>query len=155
MKPSFRNLFMRCECVRGSSRRHLLAVAITVLGLAGSALPRGVLEPVATTAPGTSQVEMLVATTRMRTTPAEMFAGLRSPALDFADIVVSIPPDGVRQIGEVQRPRQIPGDPATDFVTLSAGYETRTEALANFRRLLRQTPSKHVLVFVHGFNNRL
>jgi esterase/lipase superfamily enzyme len=35
-----------------------------------------------------------------------------------------------------------------------AEYQTRAEALAGFRRLLRQTPSKHVLVFVHGFNNR-
>jgi esterase/lipase superfamily enzyme len=104
--------------------------------------------------PGASQVEMLVATTRMRTTPAEMFSGFRGPALDFADIVVSLPPDSVRQIGEVQLPRQIPGDPATDFVTLKADYNDRTQALATFRRLVRTTPKKQVLVFVHGFNNR-
>jgi esterase/lipase superfamily enzyme len=39
-------------------------------------------------------------------------------------------------------------------VILKAAYETRAEALASFRRLLRQTPGKNVLVFVHGFNNR-
>ncbi|MGA7384664.1 MAG: alpha/beta hydrolase [Methylocella sp.] len=104
-------------------------------------------------APGTSEVEMLVATTRMRTTPAEMFSGFRGPALDFADIVVSLPPDSVRQIGDVQLPRQIPGDPATDFVTLKADYNDRAQALATFRRLVRTTPKKQVLVFVHGFNN--
>ena len=94
-----------CECVLG---------AALMIGVAGCALPRGDLEPVAATAPGTSKVEMLVATTRMRSTPAEMFSGDRGPGLDFADIVVSIPPDSVRQIGEVQKPRQLPGDPATD-----------------------------------------
>jgi esterase/lipase superfamily enzyme len=61
----------------------------------------------------------------------------------------------VRQIGEVQWPRQIPGDPATDFVTLRADYiNDRPQALATFRRLVRATPEKHVLVFVHGYNNR-
>ncbi len=142
--------------VRGSRRppRHFLVIVITVCGLAGCAAPKGFLEPVAASAPGTSEVEMLVATTRMRTTPAEMFSGFRGPALDFADIVVSLPPDSVRQIGEVQLPRQIPGDPATDFVTLKADYNDRTQALATFRRLVRTTPKKQVLVFVHGFNNR-
>jgi esterase/lipase superfamily enzyme len=131
------------------------AVLAAALGLAGCAAPKGLLVPVEARAPGTSQVEMLVATTRKRNGPDEMFSGQRgSPRLDFADIVVSIPPDSVRQIGEVQLPREVPGNPATDFVTLKAGYETREQALVNFRRLLQQTPSKHVLVFVHGFNNR-
>jgi esterase/lipase superfamily enzyme len=122
-------------CVRGSRLppRHFLVIVITVCGLAGCAAPKGFLEPVAASAPGTSEVEMLVATTRMRTTPAEMFSGFRGPALDFADIVVSLPPDSVRQIGEVQLPRQIPGDPATDFVTLKADYNDRTQALATFQ----------------------
>lgn len=131
------------------------AILIAAFGVAGCASPRGLLVPAQATAPGTSKVEMIVATTRKRTDPAEMFSGQRgNPTLDFADIVVSIPPDSQRQIGEVQRPHEIPGNPATDFVTLGAAYETRTEALTSFRRLLRQTPSKHVLVFVHGFNNR-
>jgi esterase/lipase superfamily enzyme len=135
--------------------RFASAILIAAFGVAGCAAPRGLLVPVEASAPGTSEVEIIVATTRKRTEPGEMFSGLRgNPTLDFADIVVSIPPDSRRQIGEVQRPHQSPGNPATDFVTLKAGYETRTEALANFRRLLRQTPSKHVLVFVHGFNNR-
>jgi esterase/lipase superfamily enzyme len=133
---------------------HFLVIVIAVCGLAGCASPKGFLAPVAARAPGTSEVEMLVATTRERSTPAEMFSGFRGPALDFADIVVSLPPDGVRQIGEVQLPRQIPGDPATDFVTLKADYNDRTQALATFRRMVRTAPKKQVLVFVHGFNNR-
>jgi esterase/lipase superfamily enzyme len=131
------------------------AILAIAFAFAGCAAPKDLLLPVAARAPGASEVEMIVATTRRRTEPGEMFSGMRgTPRLDFADIVVSIPPDSVRQIGEVQLPYEVPGNPATDFVTLKAGYETRAEALVTFRRLLRQTPSKHVLVFVHGFNNR-
>lgn len=133
---------------------HPLAIVLFLLSLAGCATPTGVLEPVAATAPGTSKVEMLVATTRMRTEPAEMFSGERGPGLDYADIVVSIPPDSARQIGEVQKPRQVPGNPATDFVTLKADYNDRAQAMANFRRMVHASPHKQVLVFVHGFNNQ-
>lgn len=134
-------------------RHGLLVLVITVCGLAGCASPKGFLEPVAAApAPGTSQVEMLVATTRAPTTPAEMFSGDRGSGLNFADIVVSIPP--VHQPGNVENPRQLPGNPATDFVTLKTNYIDRSQALATFRRLLRATPKKQVLVFVHGFNNR-
>jgi len=99
---------------------------------------------------------MVVATTRKRSEPAEMFSGRRgsASALDFADIVISIPPDSVRQIGEVQWPRQIPGDPATEFVTLKAEYNDRPQPLATFSRLVKNVPKRQVLVFVHGFNNR-
>ncbi len=131
------------------------AILIAVSGITGCASPRGLLAPVEASAPGASDVEMIVATTRERTDPAEMFSGARGkPTLDFADIAVSIPPDSQRQIGEVQKPHEIPGNPATDFVTHRAEYETRGQALASFHRLLRQTPGKNVLVFVHGFNNR-
>ncbi|QBR72383.1 esterase [Beijerinckiaceae bacterium] len=138
----------------GSSGR-LLLIPIIVLSLGGCAGKiRGILEPVAYTAPGTSQVEMVVATTRMRTVPAEMFSGLRAPSAAFADITVSIPPDGVRQIGEVQWPQQIPGNPATDFVTLKADILDRPQALSAFHRLVQKVPKRQALVFVHGFNNR-
>jgi esterase/lipase superfamily enzyme len=151
-RTGFRGLFP--AGVRASSPRHLLAVAITVFGLTGCAAPKGVLEPVANSAPpGTTQVEELVATTRVRTTPAEMFSGERGQALDFADIVVSIPP--VHQPGNVEWPHQIPGNPETDFVTLEPTRAIdKTQAAAVFRRLLRKGPTRHVLVFVHGYNNR-
>lgn len=140
--------------VSGRLLRQLLNPLLMAFALASCATPEGMLRPVAASAPGASQIEMLVATTRARSTSDEMFSGARGPALDFADIVVSIPPDGARQIGEVQRPRQIPGDPATDFVTLKANYADRAQALATFRRLARGDRKRQVLVFVHGFNNR-
>jgi esterase/lipase superfamily enzyme len=65
--------------------------------------------PVSAMVPGVSQVDMLVATTRKRVDPAEMFSGDRGLTPGFANITVSIPPSGARQIGEVQRPRQGPG----------------------------------------------
>ena len=132
-----------------------LAVILALIStLGGCASLRGVLVPVGGTVAGASQVDMLVATTRKRADPAEMFSGARGPTPAFANITVSIPPPSARQIGEVQWPRQVPGNPATDFVTLKADVIDRNQALAWFRRSLRPAPKRQVLVFIHGFNNR-
>jgi esterase/lipase superfamily enzyme len=106
------------------------------------------------TVAGASQVDMLVATTRKQADPAEMFSGDRGLTPSFANITVSIPPPSARQIGEVQWPRQVPGNPATEFVTLKADVIDREQALAWFHRTLRTVPKRQVLVFIHGFNNR-
>jgi esterase/lipase superfamily enzyme len=133
----------------------LLVLSIVTLWLGGCAGKiKGILEPVAATVPGASQVEMVVATTRMRTVPAEMFSGLRARSPAFADIIVSIPPDGTRRIGEVQWPQQIPGNPATEFVTLKADIIEKPQALTLFHKLIQKVPKRQALVFVHGFNNR-
>ena len=83
-------------------------VVFCVIGLAAiaagcSSRPYGTLI-VGSTAPDASQVDLLVATTRAPVVepPGVMFGGSRGRGLDFADIVVSIPPDGARQPGEVQ-----------------------------------------------------
>jgi len=116
---------------------------------------KGFLVPVAEGAPGTSQVEMVVATTRLKaSSPAEMFSGARAISPAFADIIVSIPPDGARRVGEVQWPQQIPGNPATDFVTRKADIIDKQQALALFHTLVQNAPKRQALVFVHGFNNR-
>ena len=133
--------------------RVLILVGIaSVLGACAN--PRGVMVPVTGTAPGTGKVDMLVATTRRRIDPQELFSGDRGPAEAFGNITVSLPPDAARQIGEVQWPRQVPGNPATDFVTVKADIIDRSEALAWFHRALRTVPRRQVLVFVHGFNSR-
>jgi esterase/lipase superfamily enzyme len=54
----------------------------------------------------------------------------------------------------VQWPHSIPGDPAHDFVTLRADRLDLKEAVAAFDVRLRQSPSRHVLLFVHGYNTR-
>ncbi len=139
---------------RKATRLTGIVLGITLAGCASR--PDGVLLPVADTAPGSSRVDMLVATTRLDTDdPGVMFSGERRPkGVAFADIAVSIPPDSVRQIGEVQWPATLPGNPATDFVTLKAQEIPESRAVALFHSALAKTPKRRVLVFVHGFNNR-
>jgi esterase/lipase superfamily enzyme len=123
--------------------------------LGSCANTHGVMLPVSGgTVPGASTVDMLVATTRRQTDPSELFSGDRGPTAAFANITVSIPPSGTRQVGEVQWPRHVPGNPATDFVTLKADVIDKHQALAWFHRSLRKVPKRQVLVFIHGFNNR-
>jgi esterase/lipase superfamily enzyme len=112
-----------------------------------------VLEPIVLAPENTARVEILVATTRDEAQQVgEMFSGERGPALNFADIRVSIPPQ--REVGEVQWPKKLPPDPATDFATVSAERITKEQAVARFRESVADVPGRRVLVFVHGFNNR-
>ena len=125
-----------------------------VLGLAGCASPHGFLEPVAVDAPGTSQVEMVVATTRTRAEPPRKClpaAGMwrrASPTLSF-----QFRPTARAKSATSNGHEQVPGNPATDFVTLKADIIDRPQAIAAFSRLVKNTPKRQVLVFVHGFNN--
>lgn len=132
---------------------------LVVIGLlAGCAgRPKGVLLPVDVSAPvpGSSTVDMAVATTRQRSAErGEMFTGERARAIDFANIVVSIPPDNARKVGDVQWPRKLPGNPATDFVTVKAEDMDLGQAKAWFNSKIKQSPKRQALVFIHGFNNR-
>jgi esterase/lipase superfamily enzyme len=132
-----------------------LVIALLVAGCAGR--PMGNLIVASQqSAPDTDVVDMLVATTRAPVTePAGvMFGGERAIGLAFADIAVSIPPDAVRKIGEVQWPAAPPGDPARDFVTTRADRMDLKEARANFDQRLAKSPGRHVLIFVHGYNTR-
>ena len=72
----------------------------------------------------------------------------------FADIAVSIPPDSVRTVGEVQWPKELPGNPAVNFVTRRTAVIDRAKALALVHDQVKRSPKKQVLVFVHGFNNK-
>jgi esterase/lipase superfamily enzyme len=133
----------------------ILLVLVVAVPLGACASLRGVMMPVSRqVVPGASQVDMLVATTRKRADPAELFSGDRGPAAAFANITVSIPPDSARRVGEVQWPSRIPGNPAAEFVALKADVIDRPQALAWFRRTIRTVPKRQVLVFIHGFNNR-
>jgi esterase/lipase superfamily enzyme len=134
-----------------------IAAAIALSALCGCAgRPSGNLIPVSASAPGAKLVDMLVATTRAEdlAPPGIMFSGERGHGLAFADIAVSIPPDAVRKVGEVQWPYSPPGDPAHDFVTLHADRLDLRQAQAAFDQRLRAAPKRHVLLFVHGYNTR-
>lgn len=122
------------------------------MGCAG--LPKGVLTPVEVTIPRSSRVNLLVATTRAPSSePGVLYSGERGDALQSNELTVSIPPPENRQVGQVQWPKQLPPNPATDFAT------TRVKALSNageIRGWVKQhlPRSRRVLIFVHGFNNR-
>ena len=126
---------------------------VFLAGCAGA--PGGVLAPVAVNPAdyGATKVDMLVATTREAVEdPAYLYSGERGPELSLTDIDISIPPDRNRRIGEVQWPRRLPPNPATDFATLRA----ERLSVSQSRRWMHDNlgPSRNVMVFVHGFNNR-
>ncbi|MFT4097540.1 MAG: alpha/beta hydrolase [Rhodoblastus sp.] len=134
-----------------------IAIAIGVAGCGGR--PTAFLVPVgvdAPMAPGASRVDMLVATTRSPdgAAPGQMFTGERGHGLAFADIAVSIPPDAVREIGEVQFPSTPPGDPAKEFVTLRADRLDEAAAMARLHARTTKVAKRQALVFVHGYNTR-
>jgi esterase/lipase superfamily enzyme len=129
------------------------AMVVVAPGCAGH--PKNVLLPVADTAPATSRVDMLVTTTRSRSSnPGEMFTGERGLTPAFADITVSIPPKSVRKEGDVAWPKRLPSNPATDFATLKADELTLDAAKKWLSASVRKSPDHSVLVFIHGFNNR-
>lgn len=130
-----------------------LLLAVSLSGCAGR--PEGVLIPTAAAATAQGErVDMLVATTRLPSdTPGILFSGERGAKLRITDIAVSIPPAVNRQVGEVQWPKRLPADPSREFATARV---TPIDGAADARRWLSDNlpPSKRVLVFVHGFNNR-
>jgi esterase/lipase superfamily enzyme len=130
-----------------------LAACVLLTGCAGR--PNGGLIPVAGTAPGASTVDLFVATTRKPSeTPSQVFTGERDQVFNFADISVSIPPDSVRKIGDVQMSSSDVGDPSKEFVALRLDKLDRAQALDRLNARLAHTPGRQVLVFVHGFNTR-
>ncbi len=132
------------------------AAAALALAMAGcGAQTVGVLVPQASS-PEAHAVEMLVATTRMEENrePGVIFNGERARGVRFADIAVSIPPDEVRAIGDVQWPQRLPADPKREFATLRADVLDLKNALTRFNLRVKRAPDRRVLVFVHGYNTR-
>ncbi|WNJ92401.1 alpha/beta hydrolase [Bosea sp. 685] len=135
----------------GSSNRLVIGLCL-FLG-ACATQPSKILVPVAASVPGASRVDMLVATTRKPASdPGELFTGERATAISLTNIVVSVPPDSNRKVGEIQWPGRSPGNPETDFVTLKVAPVLSTNAAMDWYRRNRGS-KRRLLVFVHGFNN--
>lgn len=135
------------------SMGHALVVSITACLLAACALrPVDVLRPVSSSANGASSVDMLVATTRMPTKdPGQLYSGERGQQVSLNRIVVSIPPEKQRKIGEIQWPAHTPADPAREFAVLNVqSVASDRAALAWFRE--NRNTKKEAVIFVHGFN---
>lgn len=130
------------------SKSACAALALMALVSAGCATtPRGLLLPTETSA-DSDRVDMLAATTRAPSDEAGiLFSGDRE-GVSFSNIVVSIPKD--REIGTVQWPRTVPGNPATDFVVSSVTPVTETKLGGWFKS--RSGRNRRVFIFVHGFN---
>ena len=139
--------------IRALGRTVGAVLLAAVLG-ACTSLPEGVLIPSQTDVPGATLVPMLVATTRAPATdPGVLYSGERGSDIKLEEIVVSIPPDANRQIGEVQWPKKLPPDPAKDFATRSVSEIPDIDA-ARAWLSRNQASSRRLLIFVHGFNNR-
>ncbi len=105
------------------------------------------------TVPGTSKVNLVVATTRRPSdNPGILFSGERDKLVSLNEIVVSIPPEKNRKVGEVQWPKKLPPNPLTDFTTVSVKPLRTDVEMAGWVRP-HLTKSRRVMVFVHGFNN--
>jgi esterase/lipase superfamily enzyme len=130
----------------------LFGLGLALAGCAGR--PHGMLVPIGQPVTGTNHIDLLVATTRMPNIAeaGEIFNGERGPALAFADIGISVPPDSAREIGEVQWPTSPPGDPTKEFVTLHVDRLDLAQADALFHARLAKTPKHRVLIFIHGYN---
>jgi esterase/lipase superfamily enzyme len=139
--------------MRTAKHTVVLLVLLAALG-ACSSRPTGVLASNPKTAPGATPVSMIVATTRARADDNTLFSGERARRVSLAEITISIPPASNRKVGEVQWPRQLPANPETEFSTLSAAVVDLPQAQATLRRMLARQRHGHVMVFVHGYNNR-
>ncbi|MGO6938231.1 alpha/beta hydrolase [Rhizobium johnstonii] len=141
-------------------KRRGLPAALTGLLIAMMALsgcggrPVGVMQAAGTAAPGTSKVDLLVATTRAADdNPAVLFSGERGTGLAVNAVDVSIPPEANRKVGQVQWPSRLPADPLRNFVTVSVDPLEGERAGETWLKT-HMPKSRRVLVFVHGFNNR-
>lgn len=131
-----------------------LAVAL-LAGCAGRPGPDALTANEAS-APGTSEHVILVASTRARDPrPGTFYNGERSPALSFARIDMTVPPD--HKPGEVEWPKQAPGNPATDMVVRDAVYRDtpqQFDADLSAQLALRPPGQKKVVIFIHGYNTQ-
>jgi esterase/lipase superfamily enzyme len=128
-------------------------MALCAGAMTGCAAPVGVLEPVTTRAPGATNLDILVATTREPSAETGVFFSGERGETSLSSFGVSIPPDDRRQIGRVQWPRQTPPDPQSEFAVTRVD---RLKDLAQVEAWIRKqgVKGRRVLVFVHGFNTR-
>ncbi|MGR9188164.1 alpha/beta hydrolase [Rhizobium leguminosarum] len=140
---------------RRAPRAALAGLLVATMVLAGcGGRPVGVMQAAGTVAPGTSKVDLLVATTRAADdNPAVLFSGERGTGLAVNAVDVSIPPEANRKVGQVQWPSRLPADPLRDFVTISVDPLDGERAGETWLKT-HMSKSRRVLVFVHGFNNR-
>lgn len=86
--------------------------------------------------------------------PGALLSDARARDLVLASVEVTVPPNHV--VGQLERPRQLPPDPRTEFSAINPEqYETEAAFIAEVNRALlaRAPKDRTVLLFIHGFNN--
>lgn len=141
----------------GSSFRALaICLAMLVLAGCGGRPGPGSLAIATTSAPGASEHIILVATTREKDDrPGTYFNGERADQLNYAEAVVSVPPQ--HQKGQIEWPSEPPGDPGKDMVLKSASYldgEERFRQALKAQLASRPPANREVFLFIHGYNTR-
>jgi esterase/lipase superfamily enzyme len=107
----------------------------------------------ASAAGSASVIEILVATTRQPSQdPALRFGGDRSLTPRFARMTVTLPPG--RPVGEIIWPRGGASDPASTFAVTRFDDLPREAIRPALAQVSASARSRHVLVFVHGYNTR-
>ncbi len=94
---------------RRAPRAALAGLLVATMVLMAAAAGRSVsCRRLSTVAPGTSKVDLLVATTRAADdNPAVLFSGERGTGLAVNAVDVSIPPEANRRVGQVQWPSRL------------------------------------------------
>ncbi|PZN97699.1 MAG: esterase [Hyphomicrobiales bacterium] len=143
---------MRIDGPHRARGAKLLPILLCLLTGCGSR-NESVLQPLATAPPDTGRVDMLVATTRKAVDdPALRYSGDRAMTISLDRIVVSIPPDRARKIGDVQWPARAPADPEKEFAVVETSKLTSEKQTGDWFRKNRNR-KRQALIFVHGFNN--
>ncbi|WP_328804993.1 alpha/beta hydrolase [Stappia albiluteola] len=131
-------------------------MALLFLAGCGGRPGPGALAIATSNAPGTTEHRILIATTREKdATPDTYFNGERSPTLNYASAVVSVPPNHVT--GQIEWPETLPGDPEKSYTTRAFTY---LDGAAGFRAALKEEMAKRtpdhreVILFIHGYNTR-
>lgn len=129
----------------------LVVLSLVVNGCATRV--ENVLQPLAVSASDASRVDMLVATTRRPSEkPGQVYSGERGTAISLNTVVVSVPPDRNRKVGNVQWPSRVPPNPEKEFAVLEiAKAGSEGQVLQWFRK--NRNAKRQVVIFVHGFNN--
>jgi len=106
---------------------------------------------------GTSKHTVFIATSRAPSTdPAEFFSGQRVSGLNFASVIVSVPPNHKK--GKIETPSRAPADPRKHFVLNEprnfAGRNSFQQRLTDHLATLPPERRK-LLIFVHGYNTNM
>ncbi|MCZ0963852.1 alpha/beta hydrolase [Paracoccus benzoatiresistens] len=109
----------------------------------------------ASTTPDLSRHRIFIATTRSASNePGALLSASRASSLGLASVEVTVPPTHV--VGQLERPKDLPPDPRTEFSAVEArlyGNDAAMIDAINRELAARPVGQRRLLLFVHGYNN--